>query len=118
MERHSVALLTIVLASSDVEAIVDRVLIIDHAASLERRPLLLGPRQIISCSIAATVRKVCSNIQKELVRGCIDVGMAFVPPDQPTAWRRTSGRLHVFEDGLRRGEVLPVTGNVVSRDPR
>ncbi len=81
MERYSVTPLTIVLASSNIESVVDRVLIIDHTAGLERGPLLLGPRQVIRCSIATTVRKVCSNIQEELVCDGVYIGVAFVPPN-------------------------------------
>jgi hypothetical protein len=82
---------TIIFASRNIQAIVDGMLSVDHAALLEPLPLHFRPAKIIlPASFARAVTqgaicKVCSHIQKQFIDYGVDIRVGFVPP-YAAAW--------------------------------
>lgn len=104
----------VVVVAAVVEAVVDEVLGVDHAAVLEPLPLVLGDLEVLLVAGDA-VGERGGDGEVQLVGNGVYVGAVLVPVDAAVA-RPAEAGLHVLEDGDGGIEEKAVVGDVVGVD--
>lgn len=113
VREHTYRRSTIVLAVL-IQPIINEVLAVDHAATLEPVPLVQRDVQVVLLALAGhAVGQRGGHRQVQLVRNGVRVRVLLVPVDAAAGWATS---LHVLEDPVRHVDVLWAELQVVSSE--